>query len=134
MRELKFRVWDKKTGKYLLPWPNSGFTLFGEVTCFDLIGQQFGKYENRLLRYNDLIIEQFTGKRDRNGDDIYEGDVIYLYDEEERKNVKREVYYDVQMVGYQLRYTREDLANPPMGSISIVGNIHEMKREEYELV
>jgi len=128
MRELKFRVWDKKTGKYLLPWPISGFTLFGEVTCFDLIGQQFSKDENRLLRYNDLIIEQFIGMSDKRGTDIYEGDILSFFDADMNRFIKREVYYDTQFIGYRLKYTREDIENYSWKMYAVVGNIHEMKR------
>lgn len=77
MKQYEFRVWDTKTNKYFYPWPQ-GFSLFGEVTCFDCIGQQFERNENRLMRYNDLVIEQYICMHDKNNKEIFEGDLVEI--------------------------------------------------------
>lgn len=66
MREIKFRAWDSKNKKF----PFVGFHIIGECTAFDLINQY------RLEELNDLEVTEWAGCQDKNGKDIYEGDIV----------------------------------------------------------
>jgi len=89
MREIKFRVWDKK--KKIMRYMEDGLNVWicksGWVAVVnnwaDLIGMCNGE------------IMQFTGLYDRNGKEIYEGDIIE-YDEYNRWVVK----YDEERAGW----------------------------------
>lgn len=62
MREIKFRAWDKFDGEMLTPGQSEIFRLM-------MLVEQGVKEKDR------FILMQYTGLKDKNGKEIYEGDI-----------------------------------------------------------
>ncbi len=70
MREIKFRAWDKKEKKMFY------FDIF-EISAS---GAVCGEGENCCdITYPYIILMQYIGLKDKNGKEIYEGDIILKF-------------------------------------------------------
>jgi uncharacterized phage protein (TIGR01671 family) len=103
MREIKFRVWEDYRLK--------------EIDFYWFEGRGYREMEDVP---RDCILMQYTGLKDKNGKEIYEGDI---YVEFFGKNASRPcVVCEISVSSWILE---ENKCNSPMSSVEVIGNIYE---------
>jgi len=134
MRELKFRAWHKERkvmqgDAEACPDDSWGGDSFGYNVCLNSIV--------KLAQDQNQILMQYTGLKDKNGKEIYEGDIIN-YKLEGWQHSKLSIDKNVNVVwgkyGFVLdtddpyiKINHEECFNAEI-SIEVIGNIHEKEQ------
>ncbi|APS42193.1 hypothetical protein FOL01_1334 [Weissella jogaejeotgali] len=111
MREIKFRVWDNETNKFWHEGRN--------LALVSLV-------PDNLINDDSTVLEQYTGLKDKNGVQIYEGDILQ---HKASKFINFTVLFKYGC--YYAHDTSEIMSDELLGSLNfdnemtVIGNIHE---------
>lgn len=122
MRDIKFRAWSKSDNKYYYR------VLVGNTDNTDDQYVCSSVYDgDKWVHFDEYcgVIEQYTGLKDKNGTEIYEGDVVKVEGDGE--------IYRVKWIrsGFDLEPRYNSPHYPVLGNvelrrkIEVIGNIHE---------
>ncbi|MGH2326549.1 YopX family protein [Leuconostoc lactis] len=111
MREIKFRAWFSRDNSYVEPH-----------TIQEMIFQKVSDIPLDVL-YNEFEFEQYTGLKDKNRVEIYEGDIIVNHWDDEERGVVEYDSYD----GFNITPNLSNQAywSRMLVELEVIGNIHE---------
>ena len=114
MKGLKFRVWDIERECYLDENEIEGVTNDGKYILY-IEEEEISKLEIE----GNYIIEQYTSLKDKNGKEIYEGDLVAY-----EKNNIASVRFEYGGF-YPFVEPYNDFGCPSGKEVEVIGNIHE---------
>ena len=122
---LKFRVWDKEL-KAMFELKSLVFTL-----NLATIASKNDLFPSRTRSFDDIIFMQSTGLLDKNGKEIFEGDIVEWEHKDTGQLVRGIVKYDAELGFWGMTDVRFDdlraigyLANQ---RVTVLGNIYQNK-------
>lgn len=116
MREIKFRAWDKRHKEWC-----EHFTLDFEKNSESYIDNVYGgSFQHCTENDENVILMQYTGLKDKNGEEIYEGDIVTQTD-------------DIESLKGAVSFSKGMFCIPSSRGLKILGG-HDYKERDTEII
>jgi uncharacterized phage protein (TIGR01671 family) len=132
-REIKFRVWHKNSKEYLKLGYSEHDTYRDNLLEISfrpepiVVSSVFGELDER-YRDVDVVIEQYTGLKDKNGKEIYEGDILTSNNHHYWEVIWKNWYWAIEINDdwfIEHESNIQQMTCAVYNTHEVVGNIHE---------
>lgn len=132
-REIKFRAWDSFHNRMIYSNKHLGFRPFEDNNSFDNYDFNISKkgvyclayddYNDEITNETDLPIMMWTGLKDKNGKDVYEGDKVMFDYEWTKPNEIGVVIWNNDNASFQIKGHIPSSSMKHLDRMKVIGNV-----------